>query len=465
MAVATLPGGFKAEDAILHAIGRLSKADLLALEQALTPKWSKYIPHKPTPKQAAFLLLNCRDAFYGGAAGGGKSDALLMCALQYVDIPGYRALLIRKTHADLALPGALMDRTRDWLAPWIDSGEIRWNDKEKSYIFPSGATLTFGYLEHEKDKYRYQGAEFQFIGVDEVTQLNERGFRYLFSRLRRLKGAPIPLRMRVASNPGGEGHEWVKLRYLIEGPEKGRIFIPAKLEDNPHLDMEEYEESLKELDPITRAQLRDGNWEVRTETSMFKREWFKVILPHQLPERLRRVRYWDLAATEVKRGKDPDWTVGLLLGEHKGFYYVLDLRRVRKIPSQVEALIARTADDDENSTNIWMEQEPGSAGVNVIDHYARMVLKGYAFRGNKETGSKTLRANPVASAAEQGRIYVVLASWNPEFFDELETFPGGAHDDIVDGLSGAFRMLKNRPSFDALPIEVGESESYWENIG
>ena len=129
--------------------------------QAVLP-WTAFIPHKPTPKQLAFLLLPCREAFYGGSAGGGKSAALLMAALQYIDHPGYAALILRRTYADLALPGALMDRAHEWLG----GSAARWNSAEHSWTFPSGATLTFGYLEMEIHKFRYQSAEFQFCAFD-----------------------------------------------------------------------------------------------------------------------------------------------------------------------------------------------------------------------------------------------------------------------------------------------------------
>jgi predicted phage terminase large subunit-like protein len=419
---------------------------------------TKYIPHIPTAKQTAFLLLDCKEAFYGGAAGGGKSDALLMAALQYVDIPGYSAILFRKTYADLTLPGALMDRAKEWLAPFP---EVRWNEKDKTYHFPSGATLTFGYLEHDNDKYRYQSAEFQFIGFDELTQLQEGAYRYMFSRLRRLRGATVPLRVRSASNPGNDGHEWVKKRFVIEGPSKGRIFIPAKLEDNPYLDMEAYEESLAELDIITRMQLREGNWDVKHDGSIFQRQWFEIV--DQAPP-CRKVRFWDLAATEVKKGRDPDWTAGLLLGERKGIYYICHVVRVRKTPKDVEELVKQCAKIDGYGVNIYMEQEPGSSGVNTIDHYARNVLKGYAFWGVKSTGSKALRAAPVSSAAEQGRIKIVRGPWITDFLDELEAFPNGKHDDQVDVLSGAFQQLRTINT-SAIPLEVGDGESYWCDAG
>jgi len=81
----------------------------------LKPAWNYYIPHQPFAKQLAFLMLPHKEAFYGGAAGGGKSDALLSAALQYVDIPGYSAIIFRRTFTDLKLPGALIDRSHSWL--------------------------------------------------------------------------------------------------------------------------------------------------------------------------------------------------------------------------------------------------------------------------------------------------------------------------------------------------------------
>jgi hypothetical protein len=219
-----------------------------------TPGATVYVPHEPTPPQRAFLGLTCREALYGGAAGGGKSDALLMDALQHVHVPKYSAILFRRTYTDLALPGAIMDRSHDWLS----ATDAKWNDRDKTWVFPSGASLTFGYLDGPRDHYRYQGSEFQYVGFDELTQFLEKQYLYLFSRLRKSVDIDVPLKMRGATNPGDIGHEWVKRRFLEE-PE-GRQFVPAKLEDNPHLDLHEYEQALAQLDPVTRQQLRDGLW-------------------------------------------------------------------------------------------------------------------------------------------------------------------------------------------------------------
>jgi predicted phage terminase large subunit-like protein len=395
-----------------------------------------YIPHDPTSKQAEFLLNDVRESLFGGAAGGGKSDALLMAALQYVDEPNYAAILFRRTYKDLSLPGALMDRAHDWL----DGTDARWKESEKTWVFPSGATVTFAYLASENDKYNYQGSEYQFVGFDELTQFEESQYRYLFSRLRRLKGSKIPIRARVASNPGGRGHEWVKQRFIVEGLEKGRIFVPAKLEDNPYLDTEEYEEMLKELDPVTREQLRHGDWNIRTDGKKFKREWFKVV--EDYPSDLKMVRYWDLAATEPKKDTDdPDWTSGCLMGEKGGQYWIIDVTRTRSTPKNVETLISNTALMDGREVEIHMEQEPGSSGVNTIDHYQRNVLRGFAFYGDRVTGKKEVRANPLSSAAEAGNVFLVRGTYINDFLDEMLGFPYGAHDDQVDSASGAFSKL------------------------
>jgi len=228
---------------------------------AIDIPWSQYIPHVPTPRQHAFLWLSCREAFFGGAAGGGKSDALIMAALQYVDIPGYAAILFRKTYTDLSLPGAIMSRAEEWLA----GTDAKWNDNDKEFTFPSGAKLTFGFLQRPKDKFRYQSAEFQFVGFDELTQFEEDDYLYLNSRLRRPDSGPlssVPIRARAAANPGGSGHVWVKKRF-VDGRSPERVFIPSRLEDNPHLDQETYEQSLSLLDPITYAQYRHGDWTIR----------------------------------------------------------------------------------------------------------------------------------------------------------------------------------------------------------
>jgi predicted phage terminase large subunit-like protein len=103
---------------------------------------------------------------------------------------------------------------------------------------------------------------------------------------------------------------------------------------------------------------------------------------------------------------------------------------------------------DGPSTKIYMEQEPGSSGVNTIDHYAREVLKGMDFRADRVTGNKVIRAGPVSAAAQAGNVKLMRAAWVQAFLDELLLFPNGAHDDQVDALSGAFSMLNEKSQRD-----------------
>ena len=258
--------------------------------------------------------------------------------------------------------------------------------------------------------------------------------------MRRLEGVAIPLRMRAASNPGGPGHEWVRMRYQLPEGRPDKPFIPATIDDNPHLDREEYIESLNELDPITRAQLMSGDWSVRATGGMFRREWYKIY--DDWPTFIPRVRYWDLASTEPSDSNpDPDWTVGALLGRHSnGMIWVLDVRRVRTTPLGVKTLIQQTAQMDGPEVTICIEQEPGASGKALIQDYIRM-LQGYAVRAIRPTGDKVTRARPLSSYSEAGNVSILAGPWVGAFLDELDAFPDGSHDDQVDAASGAFKEL------------------------
>lgn len=416
--------------------------------RGVTPRLSRYIPWRPTPRQAAFLLLPGLEAFFGGAAGGAKSVALLMAALQYADVPGYAALLVRQNYQMLAQPGGLMARAQEWLL----GTDAVWNASDHQWRFPSGATLTFRHLQDSGAERNFQGAEYHFIGIDEVTDLTEDQYRFLFSRLRRVRDSVVPLRMRAASNPYGPGLEWCHRRFILEGRSRGIVFIPSLLEDNPHLDQETYEASLKELGPLVYRQLRYGDWTVRPEGGLFQAAWFegRFVDLRLVPAGVRLCRYWDLAASEQIRGTDPDFTAGVLLGgDRDGIFYVLDVARVRATPLGVQQLVLRTAEQDHQrafahdwrSPAIRMEQEPGGAGKAIVDVYGRLVLPAFDFKGVASSGSKEARAAPVSARAEAGHVLVCRGSWNGEFLDELCAFPHVRHDDQVDALSGAYAQL------------------------
>jgi predicted phage terminase large subunit-like protein len=361
-----------------------------------------------------------------------------MAALQYVEEKNYNAILFRRTYRDLALPSALMDRSKQWLC----GSRAHWNEIEHCWTFPSGAKLQFGYLETEADKYRYQGAEFDFVGFDELTQFTESQYTYLFSRLRRGADSNITLRMWSASNPGGVGHNWVKQRFIVEGQKYGRVFVPAFLSDNPYVDKESYIQNLMRLDLTTRKQLLEGSWDAAVG-KIFNRSWFTIIEKAQAPTDIFKIRYWDLASTEPAKGKDPDWTAGTLIGVLNGQYYIFNVEHFQKTPKGTADKIKSVAELDGRYQEVWMEEEGGSSGKIASDYYAREILAGYPFRSEHPTGSKEVRAGPFSTAAENKNVFLVRGDWINAFLDEAEAFPEGEHDDQVDACSGAINILNS----------------------
>ncbi len=445
--------------------GERREPDRARLEEVLGHWCNDFVPHSPSEKQLAFLKLDSLEAYYGGAAGGGKSDALLMAALQYVDVPGYAALLLRRSYTDLSLPKALMDRAYEWLS----GTAAKWSDRDKTWKFPargrgigdpSGATLTFGYLENEKDKYRYQSSEFAYIGFDEVTQFTESQYTYLFSRLRRLAGSEVPLRMRSASNPDGEGLEWVRARfvpdeYLRATVEErfGRVwtkgeacFVPARKEDNPHLDQEEYDKSLDRLDVLLQARLRSGDFESEPRGEVIKREWFGAdkFFP-DLPDGARwTVRAWDLAVRDKeifaakRKGRLPDFHATVKATIHNGDLWLggPDLWR------------GQWADAVEKIMATMMVETSITHGTGRANHETAavqaLVRKGFGLIQYSEPGDKASRAAPWINQAKIGRVKLVGSAeqWKPfmHWWFKFGT-TDGLYDDSVDAVSGVSQML------------------------
>lgn len=174
---------------------------------------------------------------------------------------------------------------------------------------------------------------------------------------------------------------------------------------------------------------------------MFQRTDFEIV--EAAPATSNKVRRWDFAATDPKKQKgsgDPDWTVGLLLSEHRGTYYVEDVVRDRKSPAGVETMLRNTASQDGRQVRIVVPQDPGAAGKSNAAHLIKL-LAGYAVKATIESGSKVDRARPVSAQAEAGNIKLVRGPWNEAFLEEVCMFPSGAHDDQVDALSGGFAEL------------------------
>jgi phage terminase large subunit-like protein len=275
--------------------------------------WSPYVPYNPSPKQLAFCALPMMEALGGGAAGGGKSAVLLMDALRYTDVPGYGAIIFRRSLTDLKRKGGLLDMAMQWLGPYIGS-EIQYIPSIHQFNWWNGASLTFGYVGSYTAWEHYQGGNYQYIAWDELTQHSEQDYDEMFSRLRRndcsvhgnhpKENCPncelykelrkVPLRVRGATNPGGRGHLWVKKRFKLYKDKGEKLinpvtkkpgiwlsgdpskpFIPWFFIDNPGLDTDTYNKTLNMIrDDQRKAQLLEGDWDW-VANGLFRPDWFQ----------------------------------------------------------------------------------------------------------------------------------------------------------------------------------------------
>lgn len=341
--------------------------------------------------------------------------------------------------------------------------------------------MKFAHLEYDKNVYDWQGSQIPFIGFDELTHFTERQFFYMLSRNRSTSG--VPGYIRATCNPDADS--WVRdlidwwigedgfplaersgvLRWFIRKDEKmiwgdsaeelqtiygaderpkSLTFIPSNIRDNKILMDKDpaYLANLMAQSRVERARLLGGNWNVReTAGEMFQQEWFPTleVIPGGWIDIC---RAWDRAATKPnEKNKDPDWTRGVLIYKYpNGTFLVASLISLRDTPGQVEKIIKNAAAQDTYATKIRAQRDPGSAGVAEAENFVRM-LPGYDVGTEPLSQNKIARAKPVSAQAEAGNIYVLKAPWNKEFYAELENFPEGGHDDIVDALSLAFNSL------------------------
>ena len=277
--------------------GKITTTDPNDLPKALRTVAEENVIFRPNEgPQTDFLAASETDVLYGGAAGGGKSYAMLVDPLRFAHRAAHRALILRRSMPELR---ELIDKSRE-LYPKAFPG-CKYKEVEKLWNFPSGAKVEFGFLERDADVYRYQGQAYSWIGFDEIThQATEFAWNYLASRLRTTDPEIIPY-MRCTANPGGVGAHWVKKRYIDPSPPyesfKGadgltRKFIPARLDDNPYLAGDgRYEQMLKALPPTQRRQLLEGDWEVAEGAAFteFDRE-LHIIEPFEIPMHWERIK-------------------------------------------------------------------------------------------------------------------------------------------------------------------------------
>lgn len=440
-----------------------------------------------SPKQRSFCDNFDYEGLYGGAVGGGKSDALLQAASQFVHVPGYHAIVFRRTRPNCQ---DLIDRSQAWF-----HGVAKWNGSVRGgrWLFPSGAKIEFGYMQHAIDSLNYKGPEYQYVAFDELTEFLQSQYEFLHTRIRKKTCSRhakigyvsdclvckvsrflqnVPLRIRAGTNPDGIGREWVKREFISEEAAKDadrrtlknlyrkgdRFFIPSLVDENPGVNAEEYTSvQLRRLSPNRRAQLRWGSWTV-VEGSILKQEWLRYfsmrgdyLIPHDknhepLPIEIdqrtcRRFATCDTASTgtaEAKRkssGKQPSWSVCLIwdwVGVKAGGFLVL--RYVWR--DQVEWIelkntVPRILKEWDVREVIVEKANSGVQLIRELQHSHGFNVKAFIpgakrFRNDGSPG-KVDRSRPFQNMLEAGKILLPLhenSGWRTTIEDEWVTWTG-----------------------------------------
>jgi predicted phage terminase large subunit-like protein len=433
---------------------------------------------RPQPgPQTVFHKSTADIAIYGGAAGGGKSWALIHEGLRNIEKPGFAAVFFRRNLVQVKNPGGLWDESMK-LYPLLGgkpSHNLEWT-------FPKGTRVKFGHLEHETTVMDWQGAQIPLLGFDELTHFDASQFWYMLSRNRSMCG--VQPYVRATTNPDPDSWVavfiawWINqetgypipersgvLRWFVrindhlqwgdsqaemlerypDIPAKSATFIAAKLSDNVKLMQADpgYRANLLALSEVERERLLGGNWKIRQTGGLFKREWFELV--DRVPDGTsRHCRAWDLAGTEKKVGNNPDWTAGIKTAAHTdGNFYVEDVSRAQESTGKVQERLKSTALIDGTPVRIRLPQDPGQAGKAQAEALV-LLLAGYDVVIQTVSGDKETRARPASSLAEHGKIKLVRGHWNAAFLDELCGFPStssGANDDQVDAFADGINEL------------------------
>ena len=430
--------------------------------------------------QELFLSSPADIAIGGAMAGVGKTFALLLEPCRHISKRFFKGVFFRRTTPQIRNSGGLWD-TSLAIYPYLrgDPTEtiLRW-------VFPGEVRINMTHLETENDIYSHDGAQYTYEAFDQLEHFAEKQFFYMLSRNRDAQSGVIPY-IRATANPIPSTDEtggWLRnliswyigsdgriirdrsgvLRYFsredgtirwvdkdwksVEGlPPTSFTFIGGTSiqEDNPILANKnpKYLSDLNSLDRVSRQRLKEGNWDAREENGMFESDWFKFVENTPIPQdRLRRVRYWDRAATRAEDGNNPDWTAGVLCCQINGEIYILDVQHFRGSPADNERKIKRTAEIDGKDVIIGFEEEGGSSGKDVAAYYQTNVLSGYTVIPDRPTGNKVDRCRTWCALAEQGHVLLKRGEWNREFINEAVSFPNFKKDQI-DAVSGAFKML------------------------
>jgi predicted phage terminase large subunit-like protein len=424
-------------------------------------------------------------AIFGGSAGSGKSFSLLLEPLRHVQrVKGFDAVIFRRTSPEITNAGGLWDESYK-IYPQLNAHS---NESDLKWHFPPHEnSVHFAHMEHEKNRFSWQGSQIALIGFDELTSFSEEQFFYMLSRNRTTCG--VRPYVRASTNPDADSWVatllawWINqetgfpiperagvLRWFVrvesdfvwadspdelqakypQIPPKSLTFVPALIYDNVILMKSDpgYLANLYALPAVERARLLGGNWKIRPSAGLvFNRDDFQLIpSPPEVPVQAR-VRYWDKAGTAGGGA----YTAGVRMARtFDGQYVVEDVVRGQWSSLERNKIMLQTALFDGIGCQIWVEQEPGSGGRESADASVRE-LAGFTVRIERVTGDKATRAAPFSAQVQAHNVLVVRAAWTKAFIDEHDGFPVGRYMDQVDAASGAFNKLAGAliiPDFD-----------------
>lgn len=431
--------------------------------------------------QTMFMASKADIVIYGGAAGGGKTHALLLEALRHKDVKGFGGIIFRKNYTQITAEGGLWDASHK-LFSQVKNAESKKTPK-LHWRFEGGGKLSFAHLEREEDLKSWQGTEIAYIAFDELTHFTKRQFLYMLSRNRTTCGVkpyvratcnpdvdswvadfiswwinqetgyPIPERsghvryMCVLNDTiyWADNSEELTEKYDVSPEEcKTVTFIASRLEDNKIL-MESdpgYLANLKAMTEVDMERLLYGNWKIKASAgSFFKRTQIGEFLVKAPDDLVAVCRAWDLAATDKDENDNAAYTAGVLMGKRKnGRFVILDVINQQLKAGDVRVLVSQTAMIDKvkyPNVRVRLPQDPGQAGKEQAQSYMTM-LAGYDVVIKPESGDKATRAEPMAAQWQHGNFDIVVGEWNEAYFNQLESFPDSKFKDMVDASSSAF---------------------------
>ena len=450
---------------------------------------------RPQPgPQERFLASAADIGIYGGAAGGGKTFALLLEAGYHVRLPRFEAVIFRQQSPQITNAGGLWDTSFE-VYPYLKG--LPQVTPNRHWNFPSGARVAFAHLFYEKEKLGWQGSQIPLLMFDELTHFTASQFFYMLGRNRSMCG--IRPYCRASCNPDpdswvrgfidwwidpetgypikersgavrwfyrdGDMLNWADTKdelcekYGLETPAqrllpKSVTFVASRLQDNRLLmDADPgYYANLMSLPTVEREQLLHGNWNIRPAAGLyFKRSQVGNIIKFVPDDVEFWVRGWDLAATTEKESGAAACTASVLMGRRRGGGYVVaDVTNERLAPAEVRSKIKLAAQRDNirhKRVRVCIPQDPGQAGKEQAQSYTKM-LAGFDVSIKPDTGSKETRAEPMAAQWQAGNFDIVEADWNEPYFAQLEAFPQGKYKDMVDAGSTAFLELELKNIFN-----------------